>query len=63
MYLPFMYSFADALQEMLGTFVGLVPYDVIQSLKQYYIVDFPGIIVWSLGVLLLGLLLGRATRG
>jgi hypothetical protein len=62
MYLPLTYSFADALQEVLGNLYGLVPNDVIQSLEQYYIVDIPGMIVWSLGILILGILIGKATK-
>jgi len=63
MILPFMNSLKDVLRDLIGTTLyDLIPQATINTLGEYYIVDIVGILVWTVIFLLIGILLGRATK-
>lgn len=57
MILPFQMSLKDLLEKVLGEMIGWVPYgEEIDALGVFYVIDIPGIALWSLICIGLGIL-------
>jgi hypothetical protein len=63
MMLPFFHSLRSILERRLGDLVNLIPQGLFAELEKYHVVDAEGVLVWSLGFLLLGMAIGYLTRG
>ena len=63
MYLPFIYSLKDALQDSIGAaLMNLIPQETLNELQRYFIVDTAGVLVWTIIFLAIGVVMGRTLR-
>ena len=63
MFIPFSYSLENAALDIFGVFLmSQIPQETLDTLQQYWIVDAPGMIVWTLLTLAFGIYVGRTSK-